>query len=41
MTMSSFKKFEMLVVMVATLVGNQSERSKFALNQSESSISPM
>ena len=29
------------VVQMATLVGNQSERSKFHLNQSESRISPM
>ena len=29
------------VVHMATLVGNQSERRKFALDQSESRISPM
>ena len=29
------------VVQVATLVGNQSQRSKFRLDQSESRISPM
>ena len=29
------------VVMMAPMIGNQSERSKFGLDQSESRISPM
>ena len=35
------KLIKTLVVIEATLVGNQSERSKFRLDQSESRISPM
>ena len=30
-----------IVVMMAPIIGNQSERSKFGLDQSESRISPM